>query len=70
MSNLLYIENLKAYAKHAVEMERYRALIEEFSDNIAMSFGLDKCTVVHTRKGKLCDSPEVKGVPILNNEES
>ena len=51
-------------------MERYRALIAEFSDNIAMSFCIEKCAVVHMKKGKIYNSPEVDGIPILNTEES
>ena len=53
ISNLLYIDDLKVYAKHAIEMERCRALIKEFSDDIAMTFGLDKCAGVHMKKGKI-----------------
>ena len=70
LSNLLYIDDLKAYAKDATEMERCRALISEFSDDIMMTFGLDKCAVVHMKKGKICNSPEVEGIPILNTEEN
>ena len=70
VSNLLYIDDLKVYARNANEMERSRALIEEFSDDISMSFGLDKCAVVHLKAGKISNSPEVKGIPILQNEES
>ena len=70
VNNLLYIDDLKVYTKGIKEMERSRALIEEFSDDIKMSFGLEKCAVLHIKKGKQIYSPEVQNIPILIGEES
>ena len=42
VSNLLYIDDLKCYAKDDKEMERCRALLEAFSADIGMTFGLKK----------------------------
>ena len=66
----MYINNLKVYAKNAVKIERFRALIEEFSDDIAMSFELKKCAVVHMKLGNLDNLPEVQEIPILQDEVS
>ena len=70
VSNLLYIDDLKCYAKDDNEMERCRALIDEFSTDIAMTFGLEKCAVVHMKKGQMKNSPTVEEIPILEQEES
>ena len=50
-------------------MERCRALIEEFSADIAMKFGLEKCAVIHMKKGEIVNLPTVEGIPILENED-
>ena len=70
VSNLLYIDDLKCYAKNDVEMERCRALIQEFSTDIAMTFGLEKCAAIHMKKGKIENSPKVEGIPLLEDEDS
>ena len=46
------MDDLKTYAKNDMEMERSRALIKGFSDNITMDFGLEKCAVIHMNAGK------------------
>ena len=51
-------------------MERCRALVKEFSDDIKMSFGLDKCAVIHIVKGEVNNLPEIQEIPILDEEES
>jgi len=42
-------------------------IIQQYS---AISFGLEKSAVVHMKRGKLVDSVEVQGIPILQYEES
>ena len=51
-------------------MERCRALIEMFSKDIKMEFGLDKCAVIHMERGKIVDSPCVKEIPLLSAEDN
>ena len=70
ISHLLYMDDLKIYCKNAEEMERARKLIAEFSKDICMDFGLDKCAVVHITKGILTNSPLVKGIPLLSSEDN
>ena len=70
VSNLLYIDDLKIYAKNDEQMERCKALIQEFSNDITMEFGLDKCAVIHMKKGKVVDSPIVKSIPLLTGEDN
>ena len=64
VSNLLYIKDLKIYAKDYVQMERCKAMIQEFSNDITMEFGLEKCAVIHMRKGEVFDSPIVDSIPL------
>ena len=64
------MDDLKVYCKDAEEMERSRKLIAQFSEDIKMDFGLDKCAVVHIKKGDLINSPIVREIPLLSNEDS
>eukprot|EP00957_Ditylum_brightwellii_P004743 360497-Ditylum_brightwellii.AAC.2 len=57
ISHLLYIDNLKVYTKNEEELEMCEQLIKQFSANIGMPFGLDKCVVltIELRKNKPTD---------------
>ena len=70
ISHLLYMDDLKIYSKNAEEMERSRKLVAQFSEDICMDFGLDKCAVVHMKKGEIISSPLVKGIPLLASDDS
>ena len=70
VNNLLYIDDLKVYSKGKEEMERCRALIQMFSKDIKMEFGLSKCAVIHIEKGKITNSPCVEGIPLLTSEDN
>ena len=70
VSNLLYIDDLKIYAKNDIEMERCKAMIQEFSNDITMEFGLEKCAVIHMKRGEVINSPIVASIPILTGEKS
>ena len=50
-------------------MERCRALIEEFSEDIKMTFGLDKCAVLYVKAGKQIYSSEVKTFQSLSEKK-
>ena len=69
ISHLLYMDDLKVYSKNAEEMERCRRLISQFSDDIKMEFGLDKCAVIHIIKGEISNTSIVKGIPLLSSED-
>ena len=68
--SLLYIDDLKVYARNDEEMEKCRALIHMFSEDIRMEFGLDKCATIHIKHGKIENSECVKNIPLLSPNES
>ena len=70
VSNLLYVDDLKLFAKSTEEMERCRKIVAKFSKDICMDFGLDKCAVIHTVKGKTINSPILSDIPVLSTEDS
>ena len=70
MSNSLYIDDLKVYAKDKLEMERCKSVIQEFSNNVTMEFGIEKCAVIHMKKGEVVDSPLVNDIPLLIGDKT
>ena len=70
VSNSLYIDDLKVYAKDEIEMERCKTVIQEFSNDIMMEFGLDKCAVIHMKKGEVVNSPLINDIPLLTGDEN
>lgn len=51
VSHLLYMDDLKLYASSSDELQRLLRTTETFSQDICMSFGLDKCKTLSVRKG-------------------
>ena len=50
----------------------YDGLLVEakFHANVFAEFGLDKCAIIHTKGGKLIDSPVSSNIPLLTEEDS
>ena len=69
INHLLYIDDLKVYAKDEEEMVRCKNLVEEFSNDIGMEFGLDKCAVLHLKKGNITNSPIVEEIPLMGCDD-
>jgi hypothetical protein len=74
VSHLLYMDDLKLYAPNEDHLKRQVHLVAEFTQDICMDFGLDKCAKITLKKGKPVHSQdlEVQNYTIqnLNNEES
>ena len=70
VSNLLYIDDLKIYAKSDTQMERCKAVVVEFSKDIKMGFGINKCAVIHVKKGQIIDSPIIDKIPRMTTSDS
>lgn len=49
---LLYVDDLKLIAKDDTELEEQLTAVKEFSDDIHMEFGLEKCAKATFLKGK------------------
>lgn len=59
VSHLFYMDDLKIYSKTEEQLDHMIAITKEFSADIQMEFGLDKCARVFVRKGKHVTSPVV-----------
>ena len=52
MNHLLYMDDLKLYGKNDYELEGLLRTVKTFSDNIGMTYGLDKCAKATSIRGK------------------
>eukprot|EP00957_Ditylum_brightwellii_P077636 5900423-Ditylum_brightwellii.AAC.1 len=64
ISHLLYIDDLKLYALSEEELKRALQIVEDFSNDINMTSGLDKCN------GKYATANICLEIPKLDNEEN
>lgn len=60
ISHLLYMDDLKLLAKNRDQLREGLETVKEFSDDIRMGFGLDKCAIAHIEKGKLVSCENMK----------
>ena len=51
VNHLLFMDDLKLYGKNEAELEALIGVVFEYSDDIGMRFGLDKCGVLVVEKG-------------------
>ena len=51
VTHLLYMDDLKLYASKEAELRSLLRLVEVFSEDIRMSFGLDKCRTISVKRG-------------------
>ena len=49
----LFGDNLKLYRKSECEIKGLASTVEVFSQNIGMEFGIKKCDVIVTHRGKV-----------------
>ena len=53
VNHLLYVDDLKLYTSNKEKMHRMIHLVKQFSDDIGMEFGIEKCKTIHIQKGKV-----------------
>ena len=53
INHLFYMDDLKLFAKDDNDLEGLLQTVKKFSDDIGMSFGLDKCAKATFKRGKL-----------------
>ena len=59
ISNLFYMGDLKLYSKNQQEQVGELKEVKQFSDDIGMEFGLEKCAKASFKKGKLTSTGNV-----------
>ena len=52
ISHLLFMDDLKLYARNKPELEELVGVVNGYSDDIRMEFGMSKCAVLSVVKGK------------------
>jgi len=52
INHLLFMDDLKLYAKSEKKLENLVETVKSYSDDIKMEFGLSKCAVLSVKKGK------------------
>lgn len=60
ISHQLYMDDLKLYASSHEKLNDIIQRVEQFSSDVGMKFGLDKCRVINLNRGKF----ETKGVQL------
>ena len=74
VNHLLYLDDVKLYARSHAELESLINTVEIFSTDICMTFGFDKCRTMSILRGKMSAGPDTV-LPIgcihhLNFEET
>ena len=59
ISNLFSMDDLKLYSKNDQERVGELNTVKQFSDNISMEFGLEKCAKASFKKGKLASTGNI-----------
>ena len=52
INHLLYIDDLKLYAKNEKELDSLVQTVRVFSKDIGMDFGIEKCSMLIMKRGK------------------
>jgi hypothetical protein len=55
LTHLLYVDDLKLYARNKRKLDKLLDKTAEFSKDIAMEFGVDKCAILSLKKGKFSE---------------
>lgn len=53
LNHLLYMDDVKLMASSKDQLEKLLKVVEEFSRDVGMEFGLDKCRTLHIQRGKI-----------------
>eukprot|EP00957_Ditylum_brightwellii_P198282 15109297-Ditylum_brightwellii.AAC.1 len=70
ISHLLYINDLKLYTRNEEELIKALQIVEDFSDNINMIFGLDKCAILLIVNGKYSTTNIYLKIPKLDDDDN
>ena len=53
LNHLLFVDDLKTYAMNRADAKKQLSLITQFSDDIGMKFGADKCAYMNIERGQI-----------------
>lgn len=53
INHLLFMDDLKLYAENQTHLKSLITTVRTFSEDIKMTFGLEKCAELHLKKGKI-----------------
>ena len=71
ISHLLYMDDLKTFAKIDEEQQKILAIVKAFSDDIKIEFQLDKCAKATFKKGKLTSTENINlGLYVIVEQDS
>ena len=59
ISHLLFMDDIKLYANNISQLRNLLETVSMFSNDIKMSFGLDKCNILNITKGTLTPSENI-----------
>eukprot|EP00957_Ditylum_brightwellii_P128417 9794150-Ditylum_brightwellii.AAC.1 len=68
--HLLYINGLKSYVQNEEELKCALQIVEDFSNEINMSFGFDKCAILLTTNGKYTTANICQEITKFDDEEN
>ena len=54
------MDDLKSYGKTECELQSFVHTVWIISKDIGMEFGMDKCSTVCIKKGKICDMEDIE----------
>ena len=60
ISNLFFMDDLKLYSKNDQEQVGQLKIVKQFSDDIVMTFGLEKCAKASFKRGKLVSTGNIE----------
>ena len=58
ITHLLFMDDIKLYSDHRIKLQALLDEVRSFSQNIGMSFGLDKCATINIKRGKTVNMGE------------
>lgn len=59
LTHLFYMDDLKLYAANELELQNQLEIVKEFSKDIGMEFGLEKCAYIHARRGTVQETTNI-----------
>ena len=74
VNHLLYMDDLKLYAKDKKELDTLIQTVRVFSKDIGLDFGIEKCAMIQMKRGKFVMSegielPNGKKIRSLDDQE-